>query len=50
MAVIKKDGGNMALPIAISRGNPIPLDTTAVWYNKTDRQQSGRAGIRAGGG
>ena len=29
MAVIK-NGDYMALPIAIKRGNPIPLDTTAV--------------------
>lgn len=47
MAVIKKDGGNMALPIAISRGNPIPLDTTAVWYNKTDMENYAKTGATA---
>jgi hypothetical protein len=33
MAVIKTDGGYNALPISYKRGNPIPLDTTAVWYD-----------------
>lgn len=33
MAVIKKDGGFMALPINIKRGNPIPLDSTSIWYD-----------------
>lgn len=47
MAVIKKDGGNMALPIAISRGNPIPLDTTAVWYSKTDMENYAKTGATA---
>ena len=38
MAIIKKDGGYNALPIGYKRGNPIPLDTTAVWYNFTDME------------
>lgn len=33
MAVIKKDGGFMPLPINIKRGNPIPLDSTSIWYD-----------------
>ncbi len=36
MAVIKKDGGFNALPISYKRGNPIPLDTTAVWYSESE--------------
>lgn len=33
MAVIKQDFNVMYLPAAIQRNNPIPLDSTAVWYN-----------------
>lgn len=33
MAVIKKDGSYMPLPINIKRGNPIPLDSTSIWYD-----------------
>lgn len=47
MAVIKKDGGNMALPIAIKRGNPIALDTTSVWYSKTDMEAYAKTGATA---
>ena len=36
MSTIKNDAAYMALPMNIKRGNPIPLDTTAVWYNKTE--------------
>lgn len=36
MATIKKDGGYNALPISYKRGNPIPLDKSAVWYDKTE--------------
>lgn len=35
MAVIKKDGNIMALPLSISRGNPIALDATQVWYEES---------------
>lgn len=38
MAVIKKDGNIMALPLSISRGNPIALDATQVWYEKTQME------------
>ena len=33
MAVIKQDFNVMYLPAAIQRNNPIPLDSTALWYN-----------------
>lgn len=33
MAVIKKDFNASSLPISFSRGNPIPLDKSAVWYD-----------------
>ena len=33
MASIKTDVGYTALPVNLKRGNPIPLDTTAVWYD-----------------
>ena len=46
MAVIK-NGDYMALPIAIKRGNPIPLDTTAVWYNKTELETYAVSGATA---
>lgn len=46
MAVIK-NGDYMALPIAIKRGNPIPLDTTAVWYDKTELETYAASGATA---
>ncbi len=33
MAVIREDFNVMYLPAAIQRNNPIPLDSTAVWYD-----------------
>lgn len=33
MAVIKKNFNASSLPISFSRGNPIPLDKSAVWYD-----------------
>ena len=33
MAIIKKDGGFMTLPISIKRNNPIPIDPTSIWYS-----------------
>ena len=38
MAVIKKDGNIMALPLSIKRGNPIPVDSTQVWYTFEELQ------------
>lgn len=46
MAVIK-NGDYMALPIAIKRGNPIPVDTTAVWYDKTELENYAKSGATA---
>lgn len=46
MAVIK-NGDYMALPIAIKRGNPIPIDTTAVWYDKTELENYAKSGATA---
>ena len=36
MAVINKDVTYMALPLAIRRGNPFPIDEYAVWYDYTE--------------
>ena len=33
MAIIKKDGNFMGLPMNIARGNPIPLDASEIWYS-----------------
>ena len=44
MATILKDAAYMALPMNIKRGNPIPLDTTAVWYNKSDLEAYAKSG------
>ena len=33
MAIIKKDGNFMGLPMNIARGNPIPLDKSSIWYS-----------------
>lgn len=33
MAIIKKDGNFMGLPMNIARGNPIPLDKSEIWYS-----------------
>lgn len=35
MATIKTDAAYMGFPLSIKRGNPAPVDTTAVWYDKT---------------
>lgn len=34
----------MALPISIKRGNPAPVDTTAVWYDKTELETYAASG------
>lgn len=47
MAIIKLDGGYNALPISYKRGNPIPLDTTAVWYDLEALQTYARTGVTA---
>jgi len=47
MAIIKTDGGYNALPISYKRGNPIPLDTTAVWYDFTELETYAKEGVTA---
>ena len=47
MATILNDAAYMALPMNIKRGNPIPLDTTAVWYNKTELETYAVSGATA---
>ena len=47
MAIIKLDGGYNALPISYKRGNPIPLDTTSVWYDLTSLETYARTGVTA---
>lgn len=47
MATILNDAAYMALPMNIKRGNPIPLDTTAVWYNKTELETYAKTGATA---
>ena len=36
MATILNNAAYMGFPLSIKRGNPAPVDTTAVWYNKTE--------------
>ena len=47
MAVIKKDGTYMALPQSIKRGNPIPLDTTSIWYSYEEMATYAASGATA---
>lgn len=47
MAVIKKNFNIMALPLAIERANPIPLDSTAIWYSLEDMQNYAKTGATA---
>lgn len=47
MAVIKKDGSSMGLPMNINRGNPIPIDTTSVWYSLAEAQAYATSGATA---
>ena len=47
MAVIMKDTAYMGFPLSIKRGNPAPVDTTAVWYNKTELETYAATGATA---
>ena len=47
MAQIKKDGSYNAFPISYKRSNPIPLDDTAVWYDKTKMESYAKNGKTA---
>ena len=44
MATILNNAAYMALPMNIKRGNPIPLDTTTVWYSKTELENYAASG------
>lgn len=47
MAVIMNDAAYMGFPLSIKRGNPAPVDTTAVWYNKTELEAYAKTGATA---
>lgn len=47
MAIIKKDGSSMGLPMNINRSNPIPIDNTSVWYSLQEAQAYARNGATA---
>ena len=47
MAVIKKNGSSMGLPMNINRGNPIPIDSTMVWYSLAEAQEYAQNGATA---
>lgn len=47
MATILNNAAYMALPMNIKRGNPIPLDTTAIWYDKTELETYAASGATA---
>lgn len=47
MAVIKKNGSSMGLPMNINRGNPIPIDSTSVWYSLQEAQTYAASGATA---
>lgn len=47
MAVIKKNGSSMGLPMNINRGNPIPIDNTMVWYSLQEAEEYAMTGATA---
>lgn len=47
MATIMNDAAYMGFPLSIKRGNPAPVDTTAVWYNKTELETYAKTGATA---
>ncbi len=47
MAVIKKDGNIMNLPMSIERNNPIPLDSSAIWYSFVEMSTYAESSPRA---
>lgn len=47
MAVIMNDAAYMGFPLSIKRGNPAPVDTTAVWYDKTELETYAKSGATA---
>ena len=47
MATILNNAAYMGFPLSIKRGNPAPVDTTAVWYNKTELETYAKSGAIA---
>lgn len=47
MATILNNAPYMGFPLSIKRGNPAPVDTTAVWYNKTELETYAASGATA---
>ena len=47
MATIMNNAAYMGFPLSIKRGNPAPVDTTAVWYNKTELETYAKSGATA---
>lgn len=47
MATILNNAPYMGFPLSIKRGNPAPVDTTAVWYNKTELETYAKSGATA---
>ena len=47
MATILNNAPYMGFPLSIKRGNPAPVDTTAVWYNKTKLETYAATGATA---
>lgn len=47
MATILNDAAYMGFPLSIKRGNPAPVDTTAVWYNRTELEDYAKNGATA---
>lgn len=45
--IVDKNAAYMALPMNIKRGNPIPLDTTAVWSDLTELTTYAQTGATA---
>ena len=47
MATILNNAAYMGFPLSIKRGNPAPVDTTAVWYDKTELETYAASGATA---
>lgn len=47
MATILNNAPYMGFPLSIKRGNPAPVDTTAVWYDKTELETYAKSGATA---
>ena len=47
MATILNNAAYMSFPLSIKRGNPAPVDTTAVWYDKTELETYATSGATA---